>query len=91
MVQNWFSKAVIVVLLFTGLGHYGFAQPTFLSVKGKAIVNESGDSIILRGMGLGGWMLQEGYMLQTSEFANAQYQLKALIEELIGEERTNEF
>ena len=91
MVQNWFSRAVIVVLLFSGLGHYGFAQPTFLSVKGKAIVNASGDSVILRGMGLGGWMLQEGYMLQTAEFANAQYQLKVLIEELIGEERTNEF
>ena len=31
----------------------------FLITNGKAIVNESGDSIILRGMGLGGWMLQE--------------------------------
>ena len=56
----------------------------FLSTNGKAIVNESGDSIILRGMGLGGWMLQEGYMMQTSGFANAQYQIRAKIEELIG-------
>ena len=32
----------------------------FLSTNGKAIVNESGDTVLLRGMGLGGWMLQEG-------------------------------
>jgi len=63
----------------------------FLSTNGKAIVDESGDSIILRGMGLGGWMLQEGYMMHTSSFANAQYQLMAKIEELIGAADTDLF
>ena len=63
----------------------------FLSTQGKAIVSENGDSILFRGMGLGGWMLQEGYMLQTSEFANAQYQIKEHITDLIGEEQTNQF
>jgi hypothetical protein len=63
----------------------------FLSTHGKAIVNESGDTVLLRGMGLGGWMLQEGYMMQTSGFANAQYQLKAKIEELIGATDTELF
>ncbi|MCK4880814.1 MAG: carbohydrate-binding protein [Bacteroidales bacterium] len=56
----------------------------FLSTNGKAIINESSDTVLLRGMGLGGWMLQEGYMMQTSSFANAQYQLRGKIEELIG-------
>lgn len=63
----------------------------FLSTYGKAIVNESGDTVLLRGMGLGGWMLQEGYMMQTSGFANAQYQLRAKIEELIGAADTELF
>ena len=63
----------------------------FLSTNGKAIVNESGDTILLRGMGLGGWMLQEGYMMHTSSFANAQYQLQAKIEELIGAADTDLF
>ncbi|MEM9836564.1 MAG: cellulase family glycosylhydrolase [Bacteroidota bacterium] len=62
-----------------------------LQTNGKAIVNESGDTILLRGMGLGGWMLQEGYMLQTASFANPQYQIRAAIEELIGEENTDIF
>ena len=63
----------------------------FLSTNGKAIVNESGDTILLRGMGLGGWMLQEGYMMHTSSFANAQYQLMGKIEELIGATDTELF
>ena len=63
----------------------------FLGTNGKVIVNESGDSILLRGMGLGGWMLQEGYMMQTSSFANAQYQLRGKIEELIGAADTDLF
>ena len=62
-----------------------------LSTNGKAIVNENMDTILLRGMGLGGWMLQEGYMLQTASFANAQYQIRNKIEQLIGEEDTNLF
>jgi len=63
----------------------------FLTTKGKAIVKENGDTLILRGIGLGGWMLQEGYMLQTSGFANAQYQIRDKIEQLIGKEDTDLF
>ena len=63
----------------------------FLSTKGKAIVNENQDTVLLRGMGLGGWMVQEGYMLQTAGFANPQHEIRAIIEELIGEEDTDLF
>jgi hypothetical protein len=62
-----------------------------LSTLGTAIVNESQDTVLLRGMGLGGWMLQEGYMLQTSAFANPQWEIRQKIEETIGEEATDEF
>ena len=55
------------------------------------IVNGDGQNIILRGMGLGGWMLQEGYMLETQEFANPQHEIRALITDLIGEVKTDEF
>ena len=63
----------------------------FLKRDGDKIVDGSGEEVILRAMGLGGWMLQEGYMLQTSSFANAQYEIKAKIEELIGIENTQAF
>jgi aryl-phospho-beta-D-glucosidase BglC (GH1 family) len=82
------------LLLLFALIQISFMQGSaqeFLSANGKAIVNESGDTILLRGMGLGGWMLQEGYMMQTSSFANAQYQLMGKIEELIGAADTDLF
>jgi endoglucanase len=72
-----------------------FAIPTaysqYLHRNSQKIVDASGQEYILRGMGLGGWMLQEGYMLETSNFANAQYQIRAKIQDLIGEANTNEF
>ena len=63
----------------------------YLKADGKKIVNENGENVILRGMGLGGWMLQEGYMLQTAGFANAQYKIRNEIEALIGKEDTDLF
>ena len=63
----------------------------FLRTDGQRIVTESGDDFLLRGMGLGGWMLQEGYMLQTAEFANAQHKIRERITDLIGEQRAQEF
>ncbi len=72
------------ILLFLALFIQPAVSQNYLKTNGKAIVNEAGDTIILRAMGLGGWMLQEGYMLQTAGFASAQYQIKAKIEALIG-------
>ena len=64
---------------------------TFLSTNGKAIVNTNGDTVILKAMNLGGWMLQEGYMLQTASFADAQYEIREIIEQLIGVNETDVF
>jgi len=62
----------------------------FLRRDGIKIVNDQGE-VLLRGMGLGGWMLQEGYMLQTSAFANTQHEIRTRIESLIGAEGTQAF
>ncbi|MBI2416918.1 MAG: cellulase family glycosylhydrolase [Ignavibacteriales bacterium] len=63
----------------------------FLSTSGKKIVDGNGQEIILRGIGLGGWLVQEGYMLQTSGFANAQWEIRAKIADLIGPAETEIF
>ncbi len=62
----------------------------FLKAQGKLIVNEKGEKVILRGMGLGGWMLQEGYMFHLSNIGQ-QYKIKAGIQGLIGPEKTQQF
>jgi aryl-phospho-beta-D-glucosidase BglC (GH1 family) len=63
----------------------------FLRVDGQKIVDEKGNNVLLRGMGLGGWMLQEGYMLRVEKIGQQQHVIRGKITELIGEERTNQF
>ncbi|HSO78059.1 MAG TPA: cellulase family glycosylhydrolase [Bacteroidales bacterium] len=66
-------------------------QNNFLFAEGKQIVTEQGENVLLRGIGLGGWMLQEPYMLKLSGAAVAQYDIRNKITELIGQERCSEF
>ena len=89
MQQFIYKHSILLLISFVIISNLG-AQG-FLKTQGKAIVNEQGDTVIIRAMGLGGWMLQEGYMLQTSSFANAQYEIRNKIEELIGSEDTDQF
>ncbi len=56
----------------------------FLRTSGKQIVDGEGNNVVLRGMGLGNWMLQEPYMMNVSGIANNQQQLKAKITDLVG-------
>ena len=63
----------------------------FLRVKGREIYNGNNESIILKGIGLGGWMLQEPYMLLLSEAAGRQTEIKAKISDLIGEDNCDKF
>jgi endoglucanase len=58
----------------------------YLHADGKRIVDGSGKPVILRGMGLGGWMLQEGYMLQLGKLG-PQHVIRGKIADLVGEKR----
>jgi hypothetical protein len=62
----------------------------FLKADGQRIINTNGDNIQLRGIGLGGWMLQEGYMLHLNK-EGQQYRIKQRIALLMGEEKTKAF
>lgn len=88
-----FAKHILLGALFlTLLSGTSWAQdPAFLTTSGSSIVNGNGENVLLRGVGLGGWMVQEGYMLQTASFASPQHEIKETITELIGEEATAEF
>jgi hypothetical protein len=77
--------SIIFFLLTTS----GYSQG-FLKTKGWQIVNEKGEAVILRGMGLGGWMLQEGYMFRLSNLGQ-QHRIKAKIEDVVGAEKTKQF
>jgi aryl-phospho-beta-D-glucosidase BglC (GH1 family) len=55
------------------------------------MVDQNGNEVILRGMGLGGWMLQEPYMMEMSGIASAQWQIRSKIQDLIGATNTAAF
>lgn len=63
----------------------------FLKADGEKIINEKGENVLLRGIGLGGWMLQEPYMFQLSDVARTQTEIKSKISELIGQKNCDEF
>ena len=73
------------VIMFNELPAQGF-----LKADGKKIVNAKGQNVLLRGEGLGGWMLQEGYMLGIYKDAQ-QNKIRSRIEELMGPKETEEF
>ena len=62
-----------------------------LKTSGQKIVDENENEVILKGMGLGGWMLMEGYMMQSSEVADTQHEFRNRLVDLIGEDKTDEF
>jgi endoglucanase len=62
----------------------------FLKADGKRIVNANGDNVLLRGIGLGGWMIQEGYMLHLNKDGQ-QYRIKQRIETILGKQQTEAF
>ncbi|WP_347158186.1 cellulase family glycosylhydrolase [Pontibacter chitinilyticus] len=84
-------QLVGLLLLLSGLGTQQAQSQSYLKADGQKIVNGKGEEVLLRGMGLGGWMLQEGYMLRTGEVAGPQHVIKAKVQELIGPEKTAEF
>ncbi|MDQ6890446.1 MAG: cellulase family glycosylhydrolase [Bacteroidota bacterium] len=86
--QKW-SQHGFIVLLFIFLYIQAGAQD-FLKADGKKIINGNGENILLRGMGFGGWMVQEGYMLGVNRDAQ-QHKIRQKIEQIIGSEKTNAF
>jgi endoglucanase len=86
---NPIVKFVLIVCFICFTTQSGFSQG-FLKASGTRIVNGNGENVLLRGIGLGGWMLQEGYMMKMTKNGQ-QYRLKEKIQELIGPEQTQKF
>jgi len=81
------------ILFLSILTFYTCNKPkkNFLHRAGTQIVDGNNQEFFSKGMGLGGWMLQEGYMVLSSSFAGTQHEYRAKIEELIGKEGADEF
>lgn len=84
------TPRLIACLFLLLIAHTHTTAQGFLKTSGKQITDEQGKNVLLRGVGLGGWMLQEGYMLQVHG-QGMQHLIKKRISELVGEARTQAF
>lgn len=64
------------------------SHSNFIHARGQAIFDGNGNEIILKGIGLGGWFLQEGYMLGTT---GPQHEIRSFLEEVAGKAATDKF
>ena len=65
--------------------------PGFVRRDGERIVDGSGAPALRRGVGIGNWLLPEGYMWHLGSAHGSPREIEALIGELVGGERAAEF
>jgi endoglucanase len=84
------KKLIISIILncFILTALTGLHAQGFLHTSGKFIYDGNGNEVILKGIGTGNWLLNEGYMMKTSDFAGTHTQFRDLLTETIGEQNT---
>jgi aryl-phospho-beta-D-glucosidase BglC (GH1 family) len=55
------------------------------------MVNEKGEKVLLRGVGLGNWMLPEGYMWKFGNPTDRPRRIEKLVSDLVGPENAKRF
>lgn len=86
-------KAFAGGLLIGTMALVAMAAPplTFLHTQSQDIVNEDGRKILLRGVGLGNWMLPEGYMWRFGNGGDRPRRIEKIVSDLIGPENAERF
>ena len=83
MIKKQSSLHNILLILIFVLIASTTVNSQFLRTSGKEIIDKNDNPIILRGLGLGGWMLQEPYMMKVSGGA-AKSSLLQFIADITG-------
>ncbi len=63
----------------------------FVHARGDQVVDGHDEPLLLRGMGLGNWLLPEGYMWKFGDEMSSPRQIEDRIEALVGPNRAAEF
>jgi endoglucanase len=63
----------------------------FVHARSGRLVDGSGRELLLRGVGLGNWMLPEGYMWRFGPGAESPREIEALVERLLGADAASAF
>ena len=76
-----------VILVFASLDH----AEGFLHTQGHDMVDEHGRKVLLRGVGLGNYLLPEGYMWKFGDAGDRPRKIEKMVSELIGQEDADRF
>jgi endoglucanase len=95
---NFKGLKILVLLALVGAAlcvrpyaSVGAVELTFLRTQGHDTVNEKGEKVLLRGVGLGNWMLPEGYMWKFGEQGDRPRRIEKLVSDLIGPDNAARF
>ncbi|MFC2090048.1 carbohydrate-binding protein [Bacteroidota bacterium] len=79
--------ALIITIFYTSQGY----SQGYLHADGKNIVDGSGENFIIRSVGTGNWLIQEGYMMKTEGIAGTQHKIRERLNDIIGQAKTDTF
>jgi endoglucanase len=88
--QARFRVILLLSALLSLAVHSSYGQG-FLHSASTYILDGSNRPILLRGMGLGGWLVPEGYMIGTSGSANSPTAFMTAVSSLVGESNADLF
>jgi endoglucanase len=95
--KNKMMKKLSTLFLTIAVSYFSCAQArhinnlSLLHTAGQNIVNASGEKIYLKGVGLGNWLLPEGYMWKFGALGDRPRKIEKVVADLIGEEKAQNF
>lgn len=88
--MNQDHRALLLLLITLALAAPARATG-LLHARGQEIIDEKGQPVMLRGVGLGNWMLPEGYMWKFGGRADRPRRIEQLVKDLIGGQAADRF
>jgi hypothetical protein len=82
---------IVITTVFSSYAQKQEKKLSFLRASGQDIVNEAGEKIFLEGVGLGNWLLPEGYMWKFGALGDRPRKIEKVVADLIGEEKAAQF
>ena len=75
-----------VTFLFSSIS----AQNSFVSIRGKEIIDANGEKLLLKGINLGNWLVPEGYMFKF-ENATSPRLIYEVFNQMLGPDEARKF
>ena len=97
MHETWRRWAVVLIGLSAAVAAGGAGRAPspvrteFVRVQGTELLGPDGTPLRLKGIGLGNWLLPEGYMFGFKKGAQSPRQIHELVSELVGPDEARAF